>query len=638
MKNISIVLLVSLVFLLFFSPSLDAQTDKKIPDFSSTVRKDIPDEYKWRITDIYANIEAWNAEKDRLKKLITELDQYIPKATESAKNLLTFESKKGEIIYGAVRMLKYADLCKDMELDNQQYSTMQREAWGLFSQTRRKSRPVTDGIINLGKKGIEQFISEEPGLEAYRKDYLDHVRWSVKAVSKDKQEIINLYAPLNINTTRMAKAFKEREMPKAKITLSDGVEHTLDYPTFINLSNRGTVADKQALAKAFYENLGKYQTTFAGLLELHMKMNVARARAEGFDTFLDMKYFSLNIDPAVYKKVIEKVRENLGILHRYLDLKRRILGLETLNTSNSFSPAVADLDRLFSYEEARHMVLESSKRAGNEFFTVMQKSFNEGWIDRYPHKMKKSFGYASQVYGVHPYVLLNFTGDFHDIYVMTHELGHAVNMWLSEKKQHVNNSGVQSIPTEAAAMVNEQLLVDYLMGTDSDDRFKLFILEKNVKGIINGMFFQTMNSEFELRSYEHAEKGQALSAQWLNDTFLRIEREYYGHDKGICTVNDHRQHRWMEIEHYYYDYYLMNYSFGKIAALALFNMIDNGGAEAQAKYINFLSSGSSVYPIDTLKNAGVDLEDDAVYDAAFSELDGLIDRMEITAKKIGLIK
>ena len=629
MTRLRFVFLVTM--LLTTSGMLFAQSE--VPDFTGKTREQVPDEYKWRIEDIFESIEAWEAEKGKVVALMAEMDRYVEDWSSTPEKLAALMRFTDEIELPIFRLIWYADLRFGMDMTNPELQRIRGEAFALLNEYNQKIPSLDDGIIALGEEKLESFIRTAPSLEKYRRIFRKILRKQGHSLPSDVRQVAVRFAPLTEMPEKVAAILRDSDIPKAKVVLSDGKEYTLDYPTYARLSPE-SMNDRRLLREAYLGNLKLYENAFAALLEAHFAGHIAEAKARNYSNSLEAVLDSNDIDPAIYDMTLRIVRENLPSLHRYLRLKKKALGLDEINMLNCWRSFVGDLNKTYTYDEAKALLIASSSIAGTEFQSVMRRAFDEGWNDIYPHKGKKGFGGVGDAYGVHPYVILNFTGVYHDVYVMAHELGHAVNFWFSDRANSLADSQPSAMATEAAAMFNEQMLVDHLLRGGEDDLMKLYILDKNVKGVLVGIFVQAIYSEFELAAHRRLEAGGVLNAEWFNGEFLELERLYFGHDEGVCTVDDLDGSGWLQVKHFYMNYYLINYVWGKVASLALYNSVANGGAAERQRYIDFLSAGGSDFTLEIMRRAGADMSLPGTYQAAFDELNRLLDEMEAIVDRL----
>jgi len=322
------------------------------------------------------------------------------------------------------------------------------------------------------------------------------------------------------------------------------------------------------------------------------------------------------------------VRANLAPLHRLLRLRRRMLGLAELRYADLYASAVSTVTRTYPFEEARDLVLRACGPLGGPYVQVLEGAFDGGWIDVYPNHGKQSGAYSSGVHGVHPFVKMNYDGTFHHVSTLAHELGHAMHSHLSEQAQPYPTADYPIFLAEIASTFNENMLMHTLLETERDRTLKLFLLDNYLETLRGTLFRQTLFAEFELAMHERVEQGQSLTPDWLNAAYLELTRHYYGHAEGVVRVDDYIQSEWSGIPHFYYDFYVYQYATGIVASMALAEAVLAEGAPARERFLGFLGSGSSRFPLDTLKAAGVDLTAPEPVAAALQAFDRLVGQME----------
>ncbi|MCX6272887.1 MAG: oligoendopeptidase F family protein, partial [Bacteroidetes bacterium] len=321
-------------------------------------------------------------------------------------------------------------------------------------------------------------------------------------------------------------------------------------------------------------------------------------------------------------------------LWRYLKLKKVLLGLPVMKYDDIYASAVKSVDKKYTYEEACNIILEAMKPMGPEYIEVLKKAFSERWVDIYPNKGKESGAYSSGLFGVHPYIKMNFNGDYNSVSTLAHELGHSVHSYFSDKYQEYTNSNYPTFLAEIASTFNENMLMNYLLKNEKDDMFKLYILDSYLDGVRGTIFRQTLFAEFELLMHQRVEQGQSLTPDWLNENYLRLTREFYGHDNGVMEVGDYIQNEWSSIPHFYMNYYVFQYSTGLIASMALSDKVLNQDITARDKYLAMLKSGGKDYPLNLLKLAGVDMTTPEPTIAAMHNFERLVGEMEKLVEKL----
>jgi oligoendopeptidase F len=360
------------------------------------------------------------------------------------------------------------------------------------------------------------------------------------------------------------------------------------------------------------------------------------AKARKYSSDLEATLDGPNIPVSVYTHLVDGVNKNLPTFHRYLKLRKRMLGLtDDLHYYDLYAPLVADVDLNYTAEEAEQHVLAAVAPLGPDYASVVKRAFNERWIDFYPTEGKVSGAYSNGgAFDVHPYMLLNYLDQYNDVSTLAHELGHTMHSYYSNKTQPYPTASYQTFVAEVASTFNEALLLDHMLKQIKDDSTRLALLGNYLENAKATVFRQTQFAEFELRMHEMAQKGEPITGDALAKLYLDITRKYYGHDQGICLVDDFIGNEWSYIPHFYRDFYVFQYATSFTAAEALSAKVLSGDAAATKRYLTFISSGGSKYPIDLLKDAGVDMTTDEPLDLTVKKMNEVMDEMEaLLAKK-----
>jgi len=380
---------------------------------------------------------------------------------------------------------------------------------------------------------------------------------------------------------------------------------------------------------AFFGALGQYRGTFGALLGSQIQSDVFFARSRGYGSSLEAALDGPNIPTSVYSRLVDGVNEHLPTFHRYLNLRKRMMGLSELHYYDLYAPLVASVDLSYTVEEAESNVLDALRPLGDEYRTALVKAFNERWIDMYPSPGKAAGAYSSGgAYDVHPYMLINYNGKYSDMSTVAHELGHAMQSYFSNKTQPYPLASYPIFVAEVASTFNEALLIDHMLTTMDDSDVKLSLLGNYLENIKGTVFRQTQFAEFELRIHEMAEAGQPLTGDALDRVYAEITRKYYGHDQGVAVVDDYIAHEWAYVPHFYRNFYVFQYATSFTASAALSEKVASGDPDALRRYLQFLSAGGSKYPIDLLKDAGVDMTTDEPLELTMDRMNRVMDEME----------
>ena len=360
-------------------------------------------------------------------------------------------------------------------------------------------------------------------------------------------------------------------------------------------------------------------------------------RARGtIPTTLEAALDGPNIPTSVYTRLVDGVNKHLPTFHRYLKLRQKMMGVSELHYYDLYAPLVASVDLTYTPEEAQKHILAALKPLGTDYGSVVAKAFNERWIDLLPSEGKRSGAYSNGgAYDVHPFMLLNYNGKYTDVSTLAHELGHTMHSYYSNKMQPFATASYSLFVAEVASTFNEALLIDYMLKNIKDDATKLSLLGNYLEGIKSTVFRQTQFAEFEWRAHEMAEKGQPITGEVLDKLYAEMTKKYYGHDKGVAVVDDYIAHEWSFVPHFYRAYYVFQYATSFTASAALSEKVMAGDPEAIKRYLAFLGSGGSKYPIDLLKDAGVDMTTDEPLELTMKKMNRVMDEMEklLAAKK-----
>ncbi|UCH93007.1 MAG: oligoendopeptidase F [Candidatus Aminicenantes bacterium] len=606
----------------------------KPPDYSMTERKDVPVEYTWRVEDIYPDLEEWKKEKAQVFELVNQLTGMSKDWTTSPQKMLALLELKSEIEKKGDKLYTYASLQNDTDLSNPLFQQMKGEIQNLVVQFRTKISFMEADILQLAGESFARYVQKEPGLEPYVFTIANILRTRAHVLPADQEKIYSYTGLFSDMPGNVSSILNNVDMPSPEITLSDGEKVTLNYANYVRYRAAKNPALRALVMKTFWQNHKKFENTFAALLDGAMKQHLFDTRIHNYSDCLEAVLFKHNIDPAVYHKLIQSTRENLQPLHRYLKVKQEILDLDQFKYEDIYASAVKSIEKIYTFEEARQIILDMMGILGNEYSDGLTRAFNNRWIDRYPNKNKESGAYSSSIYGIHPYIKMNYNGKYDSLSTLAHELGHAMHSYFANRAQHFANSQYSNFLAEIASTFNENILVDYLLEHEKDDLFKLFILDAFLQRIKGTVYRQVHFSEFELAMHRHVEAGSTLTADWLNKKYLELARYYYGHDKGVTEVGDYIQNEWARVPHFFYNYYVYTYSTGMIASTALAHMVLKGPKAGREKYLDFLKTGGSRYPLETLRLAGVDITTDKPFQIAFQRFNHLVSEMETIVRRL----
>ncbi|MBK8660965.1 MAG: oligoendopeptidase F [Ignavibacteriales bacterium] len=610
-----------------FAFTVSAQ-DAVIPDYSSTPRDQVPNEFKWNLSDIYSNYELWNADKAEVNTLLGKIKDQAKSWTSSAKNMLAMFKTSDKLELKLYHLYSYARRQYDMEMSNSTFNQMKGEIQSIYVDASMQLNFMNDDLLKMDEKTLMGYFSEEPNLAPYKFTVEQLLRSKKHMLPLAEEQLLSLTGIYSSNISEAASILNDVDIPAPTVTLTDGSKVELNYANYYKYRTAKSPEDRAIAVRGYWKNHKQYENTLATLFDGGMKMDLFNAKARKFNSCLQARLFQDNIDTTVYYQLIKEVNANLPSLHKYLKLKQKMLGLETLKYEDLWASSVKSVNKVYPYDEAKKLVQNSLVVLGSEYADGLKQAFNNGWIDVYPNKDKESGAYSDAIYDIHPYVKMNYDGEYSNVSTLAHELGHAMHSYLTNRNQPYSNSNYTTFLAEIASTFNENLLMDYLLKNETDDNLKLFIIDQFLERARQTIYRQALFAEFELAMHQKVEEGKTLTADWLNQKYLELTRLYYGHDKGVTLVDDYIEIEWSKIPHFFYNFYVFQYSTGIISSMALSQNIITGKTGAVDKYLGMLKSGNSDYSIKLLQNAGVDMMTSDPYDAAFKRFDDLVAEME----------
>jgi oligoendopeptidase F len=592
-------------------------------------RSKIPDKYKWNLADIYPSDASWRAAKEAFAAEIPSLEKFKGKLTTSPAALAdafdTLYSKNKEFR----RLATYASLLADEDTRDSQHQGMRQEITQLAGAFGAAVAFVDPEILRAGKATIDRFLAAEPRLKPYRQDLEDTLRRAAHTLSDNEEKILADAGPMAGSASSVFNILSNADFPYPSVTLSDGKSVKLDQAAFADLRGLPNRGDREKVMSAFFGGLGSFSRTLGSTMNAEVQKSLFFTKVRGYNTSLERSLDGPNIPTSVYMRLIDGVGKNLPSFHRYLKLRQRMMGLDSLHYYDLYAPLVGSVKLEYTPEEAQKLVLGAVAPLGREYGATIQRAFDDRWIDLLPNAGKRSGAYSSgSVYDVHPYMLINYNGKYTDVSTLAHELGHTMQSYFSNHKQPFATAGYPIFVAEVASTFNEALLNDYMLKQIKDDDAKLSLLGSYLENIKATVFRQTQFAEFELRMHEMAEKGRPVTGDSLAKLYLDITKRYYGHDKGVCIVDDYIAHEWSYVPHFYRDFYVFQYATSFAASEALAAKVKSGDKAATDRYLAFLSAGGSKYPIDLLKDAGVDMTTDEPLDLTVKSMNRVMDEME----------
>ena len=597
--------------------------------YCQKTREEIPEKYKWNLADLFPTDEAWRTAFSDITTRLDQVEKFKGTLTQSSDNLLQALEFNTSISKEASKLYSYVSMNSDLDTRNMKYTGMKQELQQLFSKFGAKAAFIEPEILTADWEKIDGFIKQEPKLEVYRKGLEDMFRTKKHTLSEPEERIMALSRTISGVPESVFGTFSDAEMPSPEVTLSNGEKVKLTSSEYNKLRGSANRNDREIAFKAYWDNYAKFKATFGETLNGKVNADLFRFRARHYSSSLEASLYPNNIPVEVYQSLITNVNKSLPAFHRYLNIKKRMMGVDTLKYLDLYAPVVKDVDLKYSYEDATKIILEALKPMGAEYVATVKKAIDERWIDVYPTPGKRTGAYSNgSSYDGHPYILLNYNNFYNDVSTVAHELGHTMHSYFSNKTQPYPLARYETFVAEVASTFNEVLLFNYMIGTVKDDDVKLSLLMSWLDNFKGTLFRQTQFAEFELKIHEVAEQGKPLTGDTFSKIYKDITDKYYGNDKGICKVDDYISMEWAYIPHFYRTFYVYQYSTSFTASISLAEKVMSGDQNALKNYMKFLSAGGSDYPIEILKNAGVDMTTSEPFEKTTAAMNKVMDEIE----------
>ncbi len=485
-------------------------------------------------------------------------------------------------------------------------------------------------ILTIPKEKIEKFFKEKPELKTYSM-YIDNIqRLRPHTLSEPEEKMLASFGLIAGNQNTVYSIFADGEKPNPKITLSDGEEVELSPATFTGVRTVENREDRGKIFETFFDSYGNFKNTLGANLVGKVKKDWVFAKNRNYKSSLESSLNGDNLPPTVYTTLIEQVNKSLPTLHRFLDLKKRMLGVDQLHYYDLYTPLVKKVDLKFTVEQGQQAILDALKPMGSEYLSTVKKSFDNRWIDFIPTEGKRSGAYSSGgAYDIHPYILMNWNDDYESVSTLAHELGHTMHSFYSNTNQPFPKADYATFVAEIASTINETLLNNYMVANAKSREEKLFLLGSYLDLLRTTIFRQTSFAEFELEIHKRIEEGQPLTGDDLCSIYYDIAKKYYGHDAGHCIVDPYIQYEWSYIPHFIgYSYYVFQYSTSLIYATAFAEKIASEGNQAVDNFYKILKGGGSKYAVELIKDAGIDPLSSEPFELTMKKMNKVMDQME----------
>ena len=566
-------------------------------------REEIPQQYKWKMEDMYESNEAWEADFEKLQKGIEELKQFEGTLEKSAENLLKMQETCDELNQLAEKVYVYANQRLHEDTSNAYYQGLSGRAQMLLVQMSEAGSYIEPEILNISEKKLEEILKTE-AIAKYETYYRRLLRRKEHVLSKEMEELLAGAAEVAEGPKDIFMMFNNADIKFPVIAGEDGEPVEITHGKYVKLLESQDREVRKAAFMGLYETYGKFKNTLAATYCANVKQAGFFAKARKYESSLNDALDGSAIPVEVYDSLIESVHAHLPALHEYVKVRKEKLGVEELHMYDLYVPMVGEADKKIPYEEAKEVVLNGLAPLGEDYLELLKKGFNEGWIDVYENEGKRNGAYSWGAYGTHPYVLLNYQDNLNNVFTLAHEMGHALHSYHSDEAQDYIYAGYKIFVAEVASTCNEALLIRYLLDNSKDDKEKAYLLNYFLEQFRGTLFRQTMFAEFEKIAHAKSEAGEPLTAEVLCDIYYELNKQYFGED---IVVDKEIALEWARIPHFYTPFYVYQYATGFSAAIAISSKILRGEPGIVEKYKKFLSSGSSLDCIDLLKICDVNM-------------------------------
>lgn len=592
-------------------------------------RAKIPDKYKWNLTEIFSSDDAWKSAKEKLIAELPSVEKYRGKLGESPASLLACLDLIYRLSKDYTRLSVYAGLQSDVDTRDAKQLAARQEMGQIGSDFGAKTAFLQPEILKLDRPVIESFLAKEPKLRIYQHNLNDILRRKAHTGTEGEEKIIADAGLMSDAASSGYNIFSNADFPFPVVTQHDGAPVKLDKAAFNLYRAAPNRAFRKKVFESYFGRLNEYRRTFGTQLYAEVKKDMFYMKAQKYNSCLESALDGSNIPVDVYRNLIKNVNDNLATFHRYLNLRKRLIGVDQLHYYDLYVPMVSAVDLQYSLEEAQGQIVKALLPLGTAYTSVVEKAFNEHWIDVYPNTGKVAGAYSSgDIYDVHPYILTNYNSKYDDVSTLAHELGHTMHSYLANKAQPYPTASYSTFVAEVASTFNEALLMDQMLKTITDVNVRLNLLGNYLDGVKGTLFRQVQFAEFELAIHEMAERGESLTGESLDALYLDIVRKYYGHDKGVCVVDDEIKAEWSNIPHFYYNFYVFQYATSLTASSALSEEVIGGDAKAKERFLDLLAAGGSDYPIALLKKAGVDMTTSQPFELMMKKMNRVMDEMD----------
>ena len=597
-------------------------------------RKTIEQKYKWNLNDIYENYDMWETDLEKFEKLTKEVPKYKGQIKNSSEKFVELELLMEKIARLLDRLYLYPYMLKDLDSTDEMTSIKMQEIEMIYTKFGTETAWIAPEMLEIPEETMNEWIKKHPELEERRFGLSEMYRLRKHVLSEDKEQLLSHFSQFMGSSSDIYGELSISDMKWNTVKLSTGEELAVSNGVYSKtLATNRNQEDRKLAFEALYKSYENSKNTFAAIYRAIIQQNVASCNARSYESCLDRALENKNIPKEVYFSLVNSAQENTAPLRRYIELRKKALKLKEYHYYDN-SINIVDYNKVFKYDDAKEIVLNSVKPLGEDYQAKMKRAISEGWLDVFETKNKRSGAYSINIYDVHPYMLLNYQETMDAVFTLAHELGHTLHSIHSSEAQPYSTADYTIFVAEVASTFNERLLLDYMLENSDDSLEKIALLEQALGNIVGTYYIQTLFASYEYEAHKMIEEYKAVTPDILSDIMYNLFKKYFG---DSVTIDELQKIIWSRIPHFFRSpFYVYQYATSFASSAKLYENLKTN-PESREKYLTLLKSGGNNHPMEQLKLAGVDLTKKESFDSVAKEFDRLLDVLEEELKKINLI-
>ena len=597
-------------------------------------RKTIEQKYKWNLNDIYENYDMWESDLEKFEKLTKEVPKYKGQIKNNSEKFVELELLMEKIARLLDRLYLYPYMLKDLDSTDEMTSIKMQEIEMIYTKFGTETAWIAPEMLEIPEETMNEWIKKHPELEERRFGLSEMYRLRKHVLSEDKEQLLSHFSQFMGSSSDIYGELSISDMKWNNVKLSTGEELAVSNGVYSKiLATNRNQEDRKLAFEALYKSYENSKNTFAAIYRAIIQQNVASCNARSYESCLDRALENKNIPKEVYFSLVNSAQENTAPLRRYIELRKKALKLKEYHYYDN-SINIVDYNKVFKYDDAKEIVLNSVKPLGEDYQVKMKRAISEGWLDVFETKNKRSGAYSINIYDVHPYMLLNYQETMDAVFTLAHELGHTLHSMHSSEAQPYSTADYTIFVAEVASTFNERLLLDYMLENSDDSLEKIALLEQALGNIVGTYYIQTLFASYEYEAHKMIEEYKAVTPDILSDIMYNLFKKYFGES---ITIDELQKIIWSRIPHFFNSpFYVYQYATSFASSAKLYENLKTN-PESREKYLTLLKSGGNNHPMEQLKLAGVDLTKKESFDSVAKEFDRLLDVLEEELKKINLI-